>query len=113
MSPPFRRIKRITSRVETGVHVRIWPSIGADLHERNWCQLLLHHDPYHLHSGRGQVGAGKLSVAPSPSILAKGSNGATLTVLASVQQLRRAFTVDALPESASRPKAEAKWTRDL
>ncbi len=59
------------------------------------------------------MGAGKLSVASSPSILATGSDGASLTVLASVRQLRRAFTVDALPGSANRPKAESKWTRDL
>ena len=45
--------------------------------------------------------------------MATGSDGAPLTVLASVRRFRRASNVAALPESASHPKAESKWNRDL
>jgi hypothetical protein len=99
--------------METGVHARLWPSIGDVPRERHWCQLLLQHDPYHFRARRGQLGTGKLSMAPTPSISVKGLDGASLTIFASVRQLRGAFTAEALPGSVSRPRAKKKWAKDL
>ena len=44
-----------------------------------------------------------------PAMLAPADAGAALSLTASVRQLRWAFTVALLPESKTRPRAEAKW----
>ena len=48
-----------------------------------------------------------------PTMLAPAEAGAVLSLTASVRQLRWAFTVALLPESKTRPRAEAKWHRDF
>jgi hypothetical protein len=46
-------------------------------------------------------------------VLAPAGDGAALSLTASVRQLRWAFTGASLPESKTRPRAEAKWHRDF
>jgi hypothetical protein len=48
-----------------------------------------------------------------PALLAPALDGASLSLAASVRQLRWAFTGASLPESKTRPRAEAKWYRDF
>ena len=48
-----------------------------------------------------------------PAMLAPTGDGAALSLTASVRQLRWAFTGALLPESKTRPRAEAKWHRDF
>ena len=58
-------------------------------------------------------GLASTSGLPPPALLAPDLDGALLTLAASVRQLRWAFNGVSLPESKTRPRAEAKWYRDF